>query len=118
MRSRGTSTGRGLAPGSAAAERAAAAVEERALGGVLGAGDRRVVRGSRLAVTSEPSQQVRSDRVLEMMAVERERVDEREAGLRAVQLRDCDGAVERHDGARRDSEVEVVQRDDLPPVGL
>ena len=67
-------------------------------------------RPRRLGAAAEPAQQVGADGVEEVVAVEVELVDERERGLRPVDLGDRDGAVERDDRARREREELVVER--------
>ena len=56
-----------------------------------------VIRLRRLGDAAQPSQQLRPDGVEQVVAVERERVDQGERGLRSVDLGDGDGPVERDD---------------------
>src|SRR6266542_264200 len=68
------------------------ALQEVALGGVLGAGDRRLVRHRRLAAPAQAAEQV--------VALEVEAVDEGERRIRSLDLGHRDRAVEGHDRAR------------------
>src|SRR5471030_333513 len=68
--------------------------EEAALCAVLAQRQRAFVLGARLVRASEAAQEVGARRVEVAVAVELEGVDEREAGLRAGSLRDCDRAVQ------------------------
>src|SRR6266540_610143 len=74
------------------------ALQEVALGGVLGAGDRRLVRHRRLAAPAQAAEQVGADGVEQVVALEVEAVDEGERRIRSLDLRDR--AVEGHDRAR------------------
>lgn len=78
-------------------ELAALAAQVRALGGVLGGVDRGVVRCLRLGAPSEPAEQVGADGMPRVIAGEGQPVDQGEADVRSVELRDRDRAVERDD---------------------
>src|SRR5215211_832396 len=80
-------------------ERPTTALQEVALGRVLGAGDRGLVRQRRLGVAAEASQEIGADGVEEVVAVEVEAVDERERRVGPVDLGHRDGAVQRDDRA-------------------
>lgn len=68
-----------------------------ALGGVLGSGDRLVVGRGRGRALTESEQQFGAHGVEAMVVGEVEVVDERKRCRWAVDLADCDSAVERHD---------------------
>ena len=56
--------------------------------------------------------------MVEVVPVEGQVLEQVERLLWAVDFRDSDGAVERHDRGRSEREEMVVEREDLLPVGL
>src|SRR5205823_10949969 len=74
--------------------RLTAAQQEVPLGGILGAGDRRLVRSRRFSVTSKAAEKVGSDGVEQVVAIELEAVQESECGIRSLDLGDRDRAVQ------------------------
>ena len=92
------------------------ALQKLALGRVFGAGDRGVVRQGGLGVAAQAPEQVGTDRVEQVIAIEIEAVDERERRMRSVDFGHGDRAVQRDDRARRDRHELVVELQDLPPV--
>src|SRR5919108_1090578 len=102
----------------ATAERSTAALEEGAFPRVLGPGDRRRVRLVRVGGAAQAPQEVGADRMEQVIAVEVEVVDERQRRIRSLDLRHGDRPVESYYRARGDREELVVEREDLPPVGV
>jgi hypothetical protein len=94
-------------------------LQEVALGRVLGACDRGLVRQCRLGVAAEASEQIGADGVEQVVAAEITAVEpfhEGERRIRSLDLGHRDRAVEGYDRARGEDEELVVQLQDLPPV--
>src|SRR6185295_1580639 len=87
------------------------------LRGVRGPLQRRVVSVPRLVRSPQPSQQLRANRVIEVVVLERELLHHSQRRLRSLHLGQRDRAVERDDRRRRDGQQLVVQRENLRPVG-
>lgn len=85
------------------------------LGRVVGGLDGALVRAVRLCGASTPSQEVGSDGVPEVVAVEVERFDLGERRRWSFDLGQSNGAVEFDDLCRRDGQGLVVDREDLSP---
>src|SRR5579863_6980834 len=98
-------------------EAVAAGGEEGALGRVPGQYDGLVVGRRGVGAAAEAAQQVGPGRVVQVVAVQVQRVDLRERGGGAVGLGQRDRAVERHHRGGRQGEQLVVQGKDLRPVG-
>src|SRR3954471_5886702 len=96
----------------------APAEKKLALGLVGRPGGRRLVGGGGLGVAAQAPQEVGADGVEYVVAVEVERVHQREGGAGAAELGHRHGAVECDDGARGERQQLVVERDDLAPVGV
>src|SRR3954471_19013025 len=93
-----------------------AAFEELALDLALRALQRRAVRGGGLVDAIQAPQEIRACRVEEVVGVEVERVQQLKRGRRPRDLRDHDGAVERHHRGRRQLVHAVVEPQDPAPV--
>src|ERR1700724_3282803 len=93
-----------------------APLQEVALGCVLGAGDRRLVRQPRFGVAAEAPEQVGADGVEQVVARQVEAIDHGERGVRSLDLGYRDRTVEPDDRARSKRQELVVQPYDLPPV--
>ena len=92
-------------------------MQEVALGRVLGAGDRCLVRQRGLRIAAQASKKVRADGVEQVVCAEVEAVDEGERCIRSLDLGHRHRAVEGHDRAQGERQQLVVQLQDLPPVG-
>src|SRR5258707_9971 len=91
--------------------------EGGALGGVVGSIDRRVVCRQCVGVAAQASQQVGADGVVQVVAVEVQRVEEGERGFGSVDLGHGDRTVEGDDRGGVVGQQLVVELHDLRPVG-
>src|SRR6266567_8288875 len=94
----------------------ASTLQEVALRRVFAAGDRRLVRHRRLGVSTETPEQIRANRVEQVIGAEIETVDENERRIRSLDLGHRNRTVECNRRARGDRQVLVIQLQDLPPV--
>jgi hypothetical protein len=84
---------------SSASDDVTPALQETALGGVVAPCDREVVGDHRLLTAAEPLQEVGADRVKQVIPIEVETIDQRQRGVRSVDLRHRNRAVQRDDWA-------------------
>src|SRR5271169_6949772 len=92
-------------------------LEKRTFSLVSGTGDGCVVGGSRFASAAEPAQQVCAGRVIQVVTIEADLVNDVERGRWIVDLGNSDTAVERHHRRGCDRHQLVVERENLSPVG-
>src|ERR1700680_1928996 len=97
-------------------QRGASALEKGLLGAIGGECQRRVICLTCLEVAAKPAEQVRPDRMEEVVAVEVKALDGTQRGCRALHLGKRNGAVERNDGGGGDRHELVVELEDLAPI--
>ena len=92
------------------------ALKEGPLGGIGDGGDRRVVGLRRVGIAAEPAQQVRPDRMEEVVVAQVEGVDKLQRRSGTVDVGHRDRPVERDDRGRREGNQLVVELDNLASV--
>ena len=83
-----------------AADGVAPALEETALRGIDTPGDREFAGECSLLTAAEAPEKVGADRVEQIVPIEIETIEKGQRGVRSLDLRDCDGAVQRDDRTR------------------
>lgn len=83
---------------------------------VFTSGHRRLIGQRGLGIASEPPQQVGTNCVKQVVPLELEGFDLLERPCRAVDFGNHHGPVQSDDGAGREREELVVQREDLAPI--
>ena len=94
------------------------ALEQTPLGVVADQRQRPEIRVARLVGPAQAAQQLALGRVQVVVVLQREAIDDLEAGLGTLLLGDRHGAAELHDRRARDACELAVQRGDLRPVTL
>src|SRR5205823_2263569 len=94
--------------------------QQGALGWVFGQAQRPNQGTTGFGVTTQVAEKLRPRRVKQVIVVEgiSQCRDLVQRGLRPIEVASSDGAVQLDDGRRRERQERVVQRNDLPPVGL
>ena len=83
-------------------------LEKPSFGDVLRLRDGRVVRAYRLVAPTKATQQVRADRMKQIVPTQLETVDDREASSSAAHLSDSHRTIQRDDRTRRDRHLLVI----------
>jgi len=83
-------------------------LEEPTRRDVLRTPNRRVVRKHRVVTPSKATQQIGADRVKQVVPIQLERVDDREAGSRAAQLSNSNRTIQRDDRTRRNRHLLII----------
>src|SRR5438309_8479808 len=90
--------------------------KELALCSIVGEGKRPLVGERGLSVACAPAEQVGADRVIEVVALEVQRVHQAEGGVRTLHLGEGHRAIQLYHRARGHDHELVVELEDLPPV--